>query len=71
MASIIPFGVQTGLSLGFEATGEVTREVRDRDGTVLESTEPFAQTFALGRRTGSRWLNVGVLPATPEPATGG
>jgi len=69
---IVPFGVQTGLSLGFEATGEVTREVRDRDGTVLEQrTEPFEQTFALGQRTGSRWLNVGVLPTTPESAPGG
>jgi Na+-translocating ferredoxin:NAD+ oxidoreductase RnfD subunit len=60
---IVPFGVQTGLSLGFESRGTVTEETYDASGTLLDSTEsPFAQTFVMRRATGDRWLNVAVLP---------
>jgi Na+-translocating ferredoxin:NAD+ oxidoreductase RnfD subunit len=60
---IVPFGVQTGLSLGFESRGTVTEETYDASGTLLDSKEsPFAQTFVMRRATGDRWLNVAVLP---------
>ncbi len=60
---IIPFGKQTGLSLGLDAKGTVTEETYDANGNLLSRQEaPFAQTFALRRATGDRWLNVGVLP---------
>jgi hypothetical protein len=60
---IIPFGVQTGLSLGLDAKGTVTEDTYDANGTLLSTQQaPFAQTFALRRATGDRWLNVGVLP---------
>jgi Na+-translocating ferredoxin:NAD+ oxidoreductase RnfD subunit len=64
---IVPFGVQTGLSLGFDAKGTVTHETYDSAGTLV-STEsaPFASTFAIRQATGARWLNVAVLP----PGTG-
>jgi Na+-translocating ferredoxin:NAD+ oxidoreductase RnfD subunit len=68
---IVPFGVQTGLSLGFDAKGTVTRETYQASGgqagNLLSSqSTPFAQTFAIRRATGARWLNVAVLP----PGTG-
>ncbi len=60
---VVPFGAQTGLSLGFEGTGTVTRDTFDASGNLLSRvSEPFAQTFAVRRATGGRWLNVGVLP---------
>jgi Na+-translocating ferredoxin:NAD+ oxidoreductase RnfD subunit len=60
---IVPFGVQTGLSLGLESRGTATTETYDDAGTLLESHEaPFTQTFAMRRATGDRWLLVGVLP---------
>jgi Na+-translocating ferredoxin:NAD+ oxidoreductase RnfD subunit len=60
---IVPFGVQSGISLGFESRGTVTEETWDAAG-VLQSqgTSPFALTFAERRATGGRWLNVAVLP---------
>lgn len=64
---LVPFGVQTGLSLGLTGTGMLTRETYDASGSLVErQTEPFHLTFAMRRATGSRWLNVGVLPA-PTP----
>jgi Na+-translocating ferredoxin:NAD+ oxidoreductase RnfD subunit len=63
---IIPFGVQTGLSLGLEATGTITTDTVDADGTVVgQATSPFERTFVMRRATGDRWLTVAVLPATP------
>jgi hypothetical protein len=63
---IVPFGVQTGASLGFQSQGTVTEETYV--GGVLDSRQasPFSQTFAVRRATGGRWLNVAVLP----PGTG-
>ena len=64
---ILPFGVQTGASLGFQSQGTVTEETYDAAG-VLQSqrTSPFSVTFAVRRATGARWLNVALLP----PGTG-
>jgi hypothetical protein len=60
---LIPFGKQTGLSLGLDGRGTVIRETYSSSGTLLEREEaPFAQTFAVRRATGDRWLNVGVFP---------
>ena len=65
---IVPFGVQTGVSLGFDSRGTVTEQTYDASGTLLEQrTSSFAVTFAVRRATGSRWLNVAVLP----PGSGG
>ena len=64
MSLIEPFGVQSGLSLGLDATGTVTTETYDDAGTLTSTeTEPFDLTFVMRRATGDRWLNVGVLPA--------
>ena len=63
LALIVPFGAQTGISLGFESHGTVIEETYDADGALLDrTTAPFDLTFAVRRATGSRWLNVGVLP---------
>lgn len=60
---IVPFGVQTGLSLGFDATGTKTEETYDAAGNLLDRHDaPFDLTFAMRRATGDRWLTVGVLP---------
>jgi hypothetical protein len=60
---IIPFGVQTGLSLGFDSTGTLTRETYDANGALVDRRDaPFDLTFAMRRATGGRWLTVGVLP---------
>jgi Na+-translocating ferredoxin:NAD+ oxidoreductase RnfD subunit len=60
---LIPFGAQTGLSLGLDASGTVTEEVYDAVGNLVSSeTTPLEQTFAMRRVTGERWLNVGVFP---------
>ena len=64
---IIPFGVQSGLSLGVQTSGTVVREVYDRAGTLLERTEaPFEETFAMRQVTGARWLTVGTPPDAGE-----
>ena len=61
---IVPFGVQAGLSLGFDARGTVTHETHDLAGNLVSSqSASFAQTFAIRRATGARWLNVAVLPS--------
>jgi Na+-translocating ferredoxin:NAD+ oxidoreductase RnfD subunit len=61
---IQPFGVQSGLSLGLDATGTATHRTYDASGTLTATeTEPFANLFVIRRATGGRWLNVAVLPA--------
>jgi Na+-translocating ferredoxin:NAD+ oxidoreductase RnfD subunit len=60
---IVPFGVQTGRSLGYESRGTVTDETYDASGAVVaRQTAPFALTFVVRQATGARWLNVAVLP---------
>jgi hypothetical protein len=64
---INPFGVQSGLSLGFTGTGTVTTETYDANGEIVErQSAPFELTFAMRRATGARWLTVGVLPAEAD-----
>ncbi len=64
MRLILPFGKQSGLSLGLDGTGTVTQETYDAEGNLVSSRDaPFAQTFVLRRATGDRWLNVGALSA--------
>jgi hypothetical protein len=56
-------GIQSGASLGFDATGTVTEAVYDLDGTELRrSSAPFAATFVLSQPTGERWMIVDVIP---------
>jgi Na+-translocating ferredoxin:NAD+ oxidoreductase RnfD subunit len=63
VALLVPFGQQTGLSLGLTGRGTVTRERYDASGALIDrTTEPFERTFALRQATGARWLNVAVLP---------
>ena len=58
-----PFGVQSGLSLGLDATGTATHTTYDAAGNVTATeSEPFANQFVMRRATGDRWLNVAVLP---------
>jgi Na+-translocating ferredoxin:NAD+ oxidoreductase RnfD subunit len=60
---IVPFGVQTGPSLGMDSTGTVVREVYSPSGQLVsQTTEPFALTFAMRQATGDRWLIVGSFP---------
>jgi len=60
---LVPFGVQSGLSLGLHGTGMVTEDTVDGSGNVISrQTVPFDNVFAMRRATGDRWLNVGVLP---------
>jgi Na+-translocating ferredoxin:NAD+ oxidoreductase RnfD subunit len=60
---IVPFGVQTGVSLGFDSRGTVTTETYDAAGRLqARQASPFASTFAVRRATGGRWLDVAVLP---------
>jgi hypothetical protein len=60
---LVPFGAQTGLSLGFHGTGTVTKDTYDSAGNRISSTaESFDQIFAVRRALGDRWLLVGVLP---------
>jgi hypothetical protein len=62
---LVPFGMQTALSLGFAGQGTMTEQTYDADGHLQgERTAPFTLTFAMSRPTGARWLNVAVLPAT-------
>lgn len=61
---VVPFGEQTGLSLGLESRGIITTETYDAAGDLHDrASAPFATTFVLGRPTGARWLNVAVLPS--------
>ena len=64
---LIPFGVQDGFSIGLDATGTMLRETY-LDGALQSSEEiPFANTFALRRATGARWLTIAVLPLGATP----
>jgi Na+-translocating ferredoxin:NAD+ oxidoreductase RnfD subunit len=63
---LVPFGQQTGLSLGLRGRGTVTEERHAANGTVTDRrSSPFDQTFAMRQATGARWMLVAVLPA-PE-----
>ena len=63
---LVPFGAQTGLSLGLAGRGTMVEETRDAAGTLISSqSAPFEQTFAMRRATGERWMNVAVLPGSP------
>jgi Na+-translocating ferredoxin:NAD+ oxidoreductase RnfD subunit len=64
---IVPFGVQTGVSLGFVSTGTVTEETFVGGVSQGQQTAPFNLTFAVRRALGDRWLNVGVLPTAAKP----
>jgi len=60
---LVPFGAQTGLSLGLAGRGTMTEETRDADGEVIDRTSStFDLIFAMRRATGDRWMNVAVLP---------
>jgi hypothetical protein len=60
---LVPFGKQTGLSLGMRSRGTVTTETYDEGGHLQHrESAPFAKTFVMRRATGARWLNVAVLP---------
>ncbi|MDP9468723.1 MAG: hypothetical protein M3P32_08315 [Chloroflexota bacterium] len=68
MSLLVPFGQQTGLSIGLHSRGTVTEETYDASGALVsKQSSPFSLTFALRRATGGRWLNVAVLP----PGAGG
>ena len=63
MSLVVPFGRQTGLSVGLDSRGTVTEETYDASGNLLSrTTSPFAKMFVIRRATGGRWLNVAVLP---------
>jgi hypothetical protein len=60
---LVPFGQQTGLSLGLRGRGTVTEERYAADGTLQDRrASPFDQTFAMRQATGDRWMIVAVLP---------
>ncbi len=60
---LVPFGQQSGLSLGLRGRGTVTQERYAADGTLQDrSSTPFDQTFAMRQATGDRWMIVAVLP---------
>jgi hypothetical protein len=64
---LVPFGRQTGLSLGLESRGTATTETYDGAGHLRDRTSaPFAKTFVMRRATGARWLNVAVLPLSTD-----
>jgi hypothetical protein len=59
---LVPFGAQTGLSLGLAGTGTMIEETRHADGNVIgQQSSPFDLVFAMRRATGDRWMNVAVL----------
>jgi hypothetical protein len=60
---VVPFGAQTGLSLGLRGQGTVTEDTIDAAGNVVSrASAPFDQVFAVRRALGDRWMIVGVLP---------
>ena len=60
---LVPFGAQSGLSLGLAGRGTMTTETRGSDGGLIgRKSSPFDLTFAMRRATGDRWMNVAVLP---------
>ena len=64
---LIPFGVQDGFSIGLDGTGTLLRETTV-DGLTTTEEVPFANTFALRRATGARWLTIAVLPLGATPS---
>jgi len=63
---LVPFGRQTGLSLGMTSSGTMTEETYDASGALqARQSSPFTLTFAVRRATGGRWLNVAVLAQKP------
>ena len=63
MSLVVPFGKQSGLSVGLDSRGTVTEETYDAAGNLQSrTTSPFAKMFVIRRATGGRWLNVAVLP---------
>jgi YD repeat-containing protein len=63
MSVLRPFGKQSGLTIGLASRGTVTEQTYDASGNLTSSTTAkFEQTFVTRRETGSRWLNVAVLP---------
>ncbi len=59
---LVPFGRQTGLSLGLLGSGTVLDETYDSTGKLTDRNgQPFTRTFAVRRALGDRWLNVAVL----------
>lgn len=65
---LVPFGVQSGLSLGFDCRGSVTQQTYDASGSIAsQQSLPFSQTFALRAATGGRWLVVAALPYGTTP----
>jgi hypothetical protein len=68
MSLLVPFGQQTGASIGMESRGTVTVETYDAAGALVSRhTSPYSLTFAMRRATGDRWLNVAVLPEGQAP----
>ena len=62
---LVPFGQQSGLSLGLTGRGTLVTERYDSGGRLAGSeTGPFERTFAMRQATGSRWMLVAVLPPT-------
>ena len=60
---LVPFGAQTGLSLGLTGEGTVVVEQYDAGGALVGSDRrAFNLTFAMRQATGARWMLVGVLP---------
>jgi hypothetical protein len=63
VSMLVPFGRQDGLSLGLQGEGTRLEQRYDASGTLLATSEsPFSLTFAMRQATGSRWMNVAVLP---------
>ena len=62
---LVPFGEQTGLSLGLASTGTKVEETYDAGQLTDRVESPFETTFAMRRANGDRWLTVGVIPQTP------
>jgi hypothetical protein len=59
---LIPFGAQTGASLGMDSIGTVVRDTYDAGGSLVRrESAPFHLVFAVRRALGDRWLIVGVL----------
>jgi Na+-translocating ferredoxin:NAD+ oxidoreductase RnfD subunit len=60
---LVPFGQQTGASIGLHGQGTLVEETYGPDGSLQSRSEqPFDLVFAVRRATGARWLNVAVLP---------
>jgi hypothetical protein len=69
---IVPFGVQTGLSLGFDSRGTVTEETYDASGAMISREQKPVRGDVrdapgdrrpLAQRRGAAARQVGALPA--------